>query len=131
MDSLDLVRLLLLCHYPRALELASEGPYGEIESYLRVHRDHVDRVFAMLSYFDGLNFAARAMAPALFSVGLMDLVCPPSTVFAAHHHYAGPKSIEVYPFNGHEGGESFHAAARLRFLHEVFGRAGLTPASLA
>ena len=32
----------------------------------------------------------------------MDQIRPPSTVFAAYNHYAGPKEIEVYPFNGHE-----------------------------
>ena len=111
-----------LCHYRRSLDLASEGPYPELERYLRIHRDHVDKVFTTLSYFDGLNFAARAKMPALFSAGLLDVICPPSTVYAAYNHYAGPKSIEAYQFNGHEGGESFHAGARLRFLHDVFGR---------
>jgi len=110
-----------LCDYRRALDVASTDPYLEIEHYLRVHRDHVERVFATLSYFDVLNFAVRASAPALFSVGLLDPVCPPSTVFAAHHHYAGAKQIEIYHFNAHEGGESFHSAARLRFLLGVFG----------
>jgi cephalosporin-C deacetylase len=115
-----------LCHYRRSLELASGGPYPEIEHYLKVHRNHVDQVFRTLSYFDGLNFAARANAPSLFSVGLLDVICPPSTVYAAYNHYAGPRSIEVYEFNGHEGGESFHAAARLRFLRQAFGASGLT-----
>jgi len=58
----------------------------------------------------------------MFSVALMDTTCPPSTVYAAYHHYAGPTQLEVYPFNGHEGGESFHASARLRFLGEIVGR---------
>jgi cephalosporin-C deacetylase len=118
-----------LCHYRRSLELASGGPYPEIEHYLKVHRNHVDQVFRTLSYFDGLNFAARANAPSLFSVGLLDVICPPSTVYAAYNHYAGPRSIEVYEFNGHEGGESFHAAARLRFLRQAFGASGLTGVS--
>jgi cephalosporin-C deacetylase len=105
-----------LCHYGRALEIASEGPYLEIENYLRVHRDHDDLVLQTLSYFDGVNFAARATAPALISVGLLDTICPPSTVFAAHHHYAGPKTMEVYRFNAHEGGGAFHVATQLKFL---------------
>jgi cephalosporin-C deacetylase len=49
----------------------------------------------------------------------MDQVTPPSTVFAAYNHYAGPKSIEVYPFNGHEGGETIHAEVKLRRLAEA------------
>jgi cephalosporin-C deacetylase len=111
-----------LCQYGRSVDIASEGPYPELERYLHTHRNHVEQVFTTLSYFDGLNFAARANMPALFSAALLDVICPPSTVYAAYNHYAGPKSIETYLFNGHEGGESFHAGARLRFLHEVFGR---------
>jgi cephalosporin-C deacetylase len=119
----DLVAALpdvpFLCQFRRSVDVATEGPYPEIEGYLKVHRDHVERVFTTLSYFDGLNFAARANAPALFGVGLLDTVCPPSTVFAAHHHYAGPKRIEVYHFNAHEGGQTFHVAASLRFLASI------------
>ncbi len=65
------------CHYHRATQLVDTSPYAEIGSYLKTHRDQVERVFQTLSYFDGVNFAARAKAPALFSVGLMDDTCPP------------------------------------------------------
>ncbi|GIH70046.1 acetylxylan esterase [Sphaerimonospora thailandensis] len=47
-----------------------------------------------------------AHTPAQFSVGLHDGVTPLSTVFAAYNHYAGPKDISAWPFNGHEGGGS-------------------------
>ena len=97
-------------------------PYGEISQYCKTHRDHIDQVFATLRYFDGVNFAARATAPALFSVALMDMICPPSTVFAAYNHYAGEKSIEVWRYNGHEGGAGFQQAAQIRFLATLFGR---------
>jgi cephalosporin-C deacetylase-like acetyl esterase len=46
----------------------------------------------------------------------MDLVCPPSTVYAAFNWYGGPKEIREYPFNDHEGGEGFHDVAKLRWL---------------
>ncbi|WP_406417724.1 acetylxylan esterase [Streptomyces sp. NBC_00842] len=49
----------------------------------------------------------------------MDLICPPSTVFAAYNHWAGPKEIEVCPWNGHEGGSSVHRAAQLRMLRDL------------
>jgi cephalosporin-C deacetylase len=54
----------------------------------------------------------------LFSVALMDRVCPPSTVYAAFNHYAGPKEIREYPFNDHEGGQGFHDVAKMRWLRE-------------
>lgn len=97
-----------LCHFERGMDLsASEPGYGEVVRYLSVHRDSADRVLETLSYFDGVNFARRASAPALFSLGLRDPVCPPSTVFAALNHYEGAEVV-VYPYNQHEGGSSHH-----------------------
>ena len=58
-----------LCHYRRATELVDTDPYHEIVRFCKCHRDKADTVFETLSYFDGLNFAARAHSPALFSVG--------------------------------------------------------------
>jgi cephalosporin-C deacetylase len=112
-----------LCHWRRALEVTDELPYQELTKYLAIHRQREDAVFRTLSYGDGLNFAARATAPALFSVGLMDLVCPPSTVFAASNHYAGPRDIRVWPYNGHEAGELVGQSDRYAFLEGL----GLAP----
>lgn len=93
-----------LCHFERAVGLTDADPYAEVARYLATRRDEEDQVFDTLSYFDGVNFARRATAPARFSTGLADVICPPSTVFAAHNHYAGrDKDITVLPFNGHEG----------------------------
>jgi cephalosporin-C deacetylase len=113
---LTLTDVPFMCHWRRAVEITDGDPYQEIVRFVKIHRDRAERVFETLSYFDGVNFAARAKAPALFSVALMDTTCPPSTVFAAYNHYAGPKSIEVYPFNGHEGGETIHDEVKLRRL---------------
>lgn len=109
-----------LCHFRRAAELTPADPFTEITRYLAVHRDNEDAVFETLSYFDGVNFARRATAPALFSVALMDGVVLPSTVFAAFNHYANAeKQIEVYGFNGHEGGASHQVMRQAAWLAEV------------
>lgn len=105
-----------LCHIRRATEITDAQPYAEIGRFLQTHRDRIERVFDTLAYVDGVNFAARAAAPALISVGLMDEVCPPSTVFAAFNHYAGPKEIRVWPYNHHDGGGSHQTAESLRFV---------------
>ncbi|HOU42286.1 MAG TPA: alpha/beta fold hydrolase [Promineifilum sp.] len=115
-----LIDVPFLCHFRRATTITDADPYGEIVRFCKIHRDRVATVFATLDYFDGINFAARGRAPALFSVGLMDDVCPPSTVFAAYNHYAGPKEMRVWPFNRHEGGEGYQTAERLRFLRELW-----------
>ena len=105
-----------LCHYRRATAITDAAPYSEIVGFCRAHRDKIDIVFNTLSYFDGVNFAARCQARALFSAALMDLICPPSTVFAAYNHFAGPKDIKVYDFNDHEGGGSFQTVEKVKFL---------------
>ena len=109
-----------LCHYRRAAELIDTTPYSEIVHYLKTHRDKVETVFNTLSYFDGLSFAARAQAPAIFSVGLRDDTCPPSTVYAAYNHYQGPKQIRVYEFNEHDGGGPYQELEKLKFLSELW-----------
>ena len=110
-----------LCHYRRATEITNSYPYQEIVQYCHSHRDHIETVFKTLSYFDGVNLSARARGKALFSAGLMDPICPPSTVFAAFNHYGGPKEIRLYPYNQHEGGGSFQTVEKLKFLKKMWG----------
>jgi cephalosporin-C deacetylase len=105
-----------LAHFRRAVEVTDSLPYGELIDYCRVHSDRVEAVFATLAYLDVVNFARRGTAPALFSVALLDDIAPPSTVFAAYNHYAGPKELAIYPFSGHEGGQTRHLIAKLDFL---------------
>lgn len=111
-----------LCHFRRAVEVTDERPYAEIAEYLSAWRDHANAAYQTLGYFDGVNLGALATAPALFSVGLRDAVCPPSTVFAAYNSYgtrapadAKPpaKDIRVYAHNQHEGGEAYQVDAQL------------------
>jgi len=105
-----------LAHPRRAVAVTDSLPYFELSEYCAVHSDRVETVFRTLSYVDVVNHAKRAHAPALFSAGLADDITPPSTVFAAFNHYAGPKDIAVYEFNGHEGGGTRHLRAKLDFL---------------
>jgi cephalosporin-C deacetylase len=107
-----------LCDFRRAATVALAEPYLELVRYLAAHRDDVESVFATLSYFDGAVLAPFATAPALFSVALMDRTCPPSTVFAAYHAYGGPKDLEVYEFNDHEGGEAHQRTRQLGWLRD-------------
>ena len=108
-----------LCHFERAIGMTDHDPYQEITRYLAVHRDVVERTFKTLAYFDGVTFAKRATAPALFSVGLLDPVCPPSTVYAAANHYAAEVAIAPYAFNEHEGGQGHHWVRQAAWLADV------------
>jgi len=108
-----------LTHFRRATQITDAYPYREISDLCQTNRDRVDQILETLHYFDGLHFAARGTAPALYTVGLMDAICPPSTVYAAFNHYAGPKRMQVWPFNGHEGGASFQPPVNLRWLRDL------------
>lgn len=110
-----------LCHFSRAVGLTDADPYQEIVRYLAVHRDAAEQTFRTLSYFDGVSFAARATAPALVSVALMDPVCPPSTVYAAANHHAVGATVIEYAFNEHEGGQGVQWERQAVWLAERLG----------
>lgn len=107
-----------LCHFRRAVELSTEGPYGEISHYFKIHDPlHAteERIFDTLSYFDCCNLADRIRGDCLLSVGLEDTICPPSTIFAAFNRIRAPKEIRVYPDFGHSG-SSLHEEEKVSFL---------------
>jgi cephalosporin-C deacetylase len=108
-----------LCDIARAITITDAYPFREVADYLAMHREKADVVLRTLGYIDGTAFARRGTAPARFSAALMDAVVPPSTVFAAHNVYPGPKEIRVWPFNGHEAGAVEDDAEALRFLARV------------
>jgi len=111
-----------LCDFPRAVRIASRGPYPEISTYLSVHRDHIGQAFETLRYFDGTIFAQRIAASTLISVAQMDTVCPPSTVYAAFNALpATDRTLIDYAFNDHEGGGIFQAREQVAWLGKRFG----------
>lgn len=113
-----------LSHYRRAVSITDSFPYGEITKFLSVHRDpEVEaQVWRTFSYLDGISFARRARSATLFSVALMDVTCPPSTVYAAFNswndgqHGSRPREIDVYPYNNHEGGGEYRFPRKLSWL---------------
>lgn len=109
-----------LQHFRRAIKITPDDPYPEIARFLQVHRDKIDAVLRTLSYCDGLNFASRMKARALYSVGIMDTICPPSTVYASYNHVNSEKEIMEYHFNNHEGGGFQHTVEKIRYLRRLW-----------
>jgi cephalosporin-C deacetylase-like acetyl esterase len=109
--------------------ITNAEPYAEITGYLSAKRTSVAEVFATLAYFDGIGFAKRATAPAWFSAGLMDDVCPPSTAFGAFHSYGGPKQIQLWDYNGHEAGGSYDLEIVLAAFESLLSPGDLRPES--
>jgi cephalosporin-C deacetylase len=90
-----------LCDIARAVTLAPQPPYTEVAEFLSQHVDLVDTALNTLRYIDCALLARRITAHCLLSVGLMDDICPPSTVFAAYNAITSPKEIAVFPFGVH------------------------------
>ena len=118
----------LLCDIPfmtgwrHATHVADRGPYADLAELFRSGGVRPDTAFTTLAYFDGRHFATRAAAPSLFSVALMDRVCPPATVRAAFDRYAGPKDLQTWEYSDHEGGGLAQAEHQLTFLATVLNQ---------
>lgn len=119
-----MVDVPFLCHFERAIGLTDRLPYKEISELARMQPGLLPAMLETLSYFDAVNFARHAEVPALFSVALMDQVCPPSTVFAAYnawsddHEETPDTDIKVYPHSQHEGGRETQVWECLGWLAE-------------
>ncbi|OXM87317.1 acetylxylan esterase [Paenibacillus rigui] len=109
-----------LCHFRRSVEQHSTGPYAEIKNWFRRFdpaHELEEQVYRTLSYFDGMNMAARIQAKTLMAITLQDTTCPPSTCFAAYNHLTVEKELKLYPDFGHEA-LPFHEEAMMRFADQ-------------
>jgi len=99
---LAMAEIPFLCHFRRAVAVASVDPYLEIAAYCRRRPEDYEAAFETLSYFDNLNLAERVTCPVLMSVGLQDVCCPPSSIFAVFNHLTSEKEMKIFPYGGHE-----------------------------
>ena len=95
-----------LCDYKRVWEMdQAKDAYLELKDYFRRFDPRHDReheVFKTLGYVDIQFLASRIKAEVLWSISLMDTICPPSSQFAAYNKITAPKSMDIYPDFGHE-----------------------------
>lgn len=52
-------------------------------------------------YYDVVNFARILTVPVFFSFGYNDMVCPPTSMFAAYNVISAPKELMVVPETAH------------------------------
>jgi cephalosporin-C deacetylase len=110
-----------LCDIQRAITLAPHAPYTEVPEFLDRNVDLIDQALDTLRYVDCALLARRITAPALLSVGLMDDITPPSTVFAAYNEIpVTDKDIAVYSYSGHSVPPA-HEERKLRHLRKYLG----------
>jgi cephalosporin-C deacetylase len=106
-----------LCDIQRAITLAPAAPYTEVPEFLAHNVDLIPAALDTLRYVDCALLARRITARCLLSVGLMDTICPPSTVFAAYNEITAGKDLSVHPFTGHVV-PTAHVERQLRHLKD-------------
>jgi cephalosporin-C deacetylase len=95
-----------LSDYQRVWEMdLAKNAYNELKDYFRrfnpLHENE-SAVFEKLGYIDIQHLAPRIKAEVLWSIGLMDEICPPSTQFAAYNKITSRKRMDIYPDFVHE-----------------------------
>lgn len=95
-----------LSDYQRVWEMdLAKDAYAELEEWFKrfdpMHKRE-EQVFSMLGFVDIQHLAPRIKGQVLWSAGLMDTICPPSSQYAAYNKIQADKSINLYPDYGHE-----------------------------
>jgi hypothetical protein len=76
-------------------------------------------------YYDAVNFAARTKAQAFITVGFIDIVCPPTGVYAAYNQLSGKKQIWNHLDTGRSDGYVAGGGPRFTEMIDTVGRAAL------
>lgn len=96
-----------LCDYKRVWDMDLDiKAYEEIRYFFRAfdpEHKREEEIFEKLGYIDLVNLAKRIKAEVLMGTGLLDDICPPSTVFAAYNNMECKKEMKIYPDFNHEG----------------------------
>ncbi|MBH5319993.1 acetylxylan esterase [Paenibacillus sp. GSMTC-2017] len=94
-----------LSNFQRAIDISPSLPYNELNEYFRRYSGKPEietKAIETLSYFDMMNLASQISCYTWLTIGLIDTITPPSTVFAAFNHLTCEKDIAVYRYYGHE-----------------------------
>ena len=110
-----------LCHFPRAVEMFSAGPYQELVNYFKAYPARIEISYRTLSYFDNLSLCDRITCPTLISIAGQDTICPPSTDFAVYNNLTCHKELRFYRYNGHEGGGPAQEEEKYLFIRAQVG----------
>ncbi|WP_188454922.1 acetylxylan esterase [Virgibacillus oceani] len=107
-----------MCDIPLMMEQKLEGSLTIVENLLHRYPEQIELVYDNLTYFDNLNLSASITCKTRFSVGLKDLICPPQPIFGVYNQLQAPKSMEIYPFAGHDMNIIEHIDKTIAFINE-------------
>ncbi len=93
------------CHFGRSLEITREFPWTELTGIFKQYPHDYEHIMRTLSYVELNNFTERIQCPTLISVGHVDALCVPSTIFSAYNRLqVKDRHLEYCPYAGHESG---------------------------
>jgi cephalosporin-C deacetylase len=96
-----------LSDYKRVWDMdQAKDAYSELKEFFRhfdPRHEKEDAIFEKLGYIDIQFLAPRIKSNVLWTIGLMDTICPPSSQFAAYNKITSQKAMLMYPDFGHEG----------------------------
>ncbi len=96
-----------LSDYKRVWDMdQAKDAYAELKEFFRHYdpnHDQEEAIFEKLGYIDIQFLAPRIKSNVLWTIGLMDTICPPSSQFAAYNKITSQKTLNIYPDFGHEG----------------------------
>lgn len=107
-----------MCDIGLAMKQKFEGSLTIVEQFLHRHPEHIETVYQTLSYFDNLNLCSRITCRTRVTAGLKDLVCPPMPIYGVYNNIQAEKSIEVFPFSGHDMGIISHMDQTLSYVNQ-------------
>lgn len=70
-------------------------------------------------YYDAMNFATRTKAGTVFTVGFVDVTCPPTSIYATYNNVSGKKLMHTDPDAGHTSTPKASEAMRKGVLDHV------------
>ena len=77
------------------------GKLKRMPGWPRLHHATQGKADAAMPYFDCVNFAPRIKVPVLVSVGYIDKVCPPSSIYAFCNALSCRKTVVPMPRHAH------------------------------
>ena len=110
---------------PRVTFVAAEIPafcdhtgitQGRINGWPRLIPNETEKpdpkAVAAVRYYDAVNFSARSHAQSFVTIGFIDIVCPPTGVYAAFNQLPQPKRIWNHLDTGHISRAEYEAGVR-------------------
>ncbi len=95
--------------WPRIVPREPDGSYNE-------------QISKAAAYLDCVNFVRQAKARAIFTVGFIDNVCRPTSVYAAYNSSPNQKEIINEPLMGHKFLKKHREYAKTRIIDLVKGQ---------